>query len=101
MSKRKGKYYFRNKDSVYCYTMEKHQLDAQEEGLSQLELFRAIPEKVDGMFWCRAVEAAGEDGSCGIQCKYYEPKNGRSGMCRHKSGFHMPGEKVIIKVTPN
>lgn len=97
--RRASKYYFRTEDDERCYTLEYHLADAKDEGLTEIELFEAVPEKVDGMFWCRAVDECSEEGYCGWQCEEYEPKNGKSGMCKHKCNtFHTHGEKVVFNV---
>lgn len=94
-----SKYYFRTENDERCYTLEYHLLDAKDKGLTEIKLFEAVPEKIDGMFWCRAVNECGEEGYCGSQCAEYEPKNGKSGMCKYKcSTFHNHGKKVVFKV---
>ena len=93
----KPKFYFRDNDEC-CYAKEYHLSDAKDEGLKEVELFEAIPEKVSGMFWCRAVSESTEEGYCGKQCDEYSPKNGKSGMCRFKGYFYQKGKKVIFKV---
>lgn len=94
----KTKSYFRTEDDERCYPLDYHLTDAKDEGLTEIELFESIPIRVDGMFWCKAVDEYGEDGICGRQCEQYEPKNGKSGMCRHKGHFYEHGNKVMFKV---
>lgn len=95
----KTKYYFEALDSELCYTLDYHLDQAREQGLSRIELYEAVPEKVNGFFFCRAVNAVGEDGYCGSQCTDYEPRNGKSGMCRHRSNtMYEHGEKVTFTV---
>lgn len=94
----KVKYYFRSTESEMCYSLDYHLAEAKDKGLKEIELFEAIPEKVDGMFWCNSVNEMSEDGNCGKQCFEYKPKNGQSGMCQHKRNFWMPGEKKTFKV---
>lgn len=97
--RRTSKYYFRTEDDERCYTLDYHLANAKDEGLTEIELFEAIPEKVDGVFWCRAADECAEEGYCGKQCEEYEPKNGKSGMCRHKCNtFHTHGEKIVFRV---
>ncbi len=93
----KPKFYFRSVEDELCYTADHHMANAKDEKLTEVELFEATPEKVDGFFWCRAVDECTEDGYCGKQCEDYEPKNGKSGMCRHKGRLYTPGKKVIFK----
>ena len=77
--------YFRTSDSEICYPLKYHMEQAKIYGLSEIELFEAIPDNTPGYFFCREFGQIGEDGSCGIQCDRYSPRNGRSGMCRHRS----------------
>lgn len=97
-ARRKPVYYFRNLDDERCYTLDYHLSDAKDEGLTEMDLYEAVPEKVNGFFWCRAVDESAEEGFCGKDCEEYEPKNGRSGMCRHKGHFHTAGQKVQFKI---
>jgi hypothetical protein len=76
--------YFSSTDDECCYPLSYHMDVANEGGLTEIELFEAVPEKVDGIFFCREINEMGEDGSCGRICADYAPKNGKSGMCRHR-----------------
>ena len=100
----KPKYYFRNEDDERCYQKSVLLSDAKDEGLSEVELWEAKRQKIDGIFWCQAVDEACEtmDTKCGNDCPDYSPKNGKSGMCRFKGMFYEPtGEKEIFKVKSN
>ncbi len=98
--RRASKFYYRSEFDEMCYTLDYHLSDAKDEGLTEIELFEAIPETVGGMFWCRAVQECTEEGYCGKECEEYEPKNGKSGMCRHKSKtFYGRGQKVAFRVS--
>lgn len=93
------KYYFRTEEDEFCYTLDYHLRNAKEEGLTEIELFEAKPQYIEGFFWCRVINDSGEDGSCGKKCIDYEPKNGKSGICKHKSNtFKTQGKKVMFKV---
>jgi hypothetical protein len=95
------KYYFRNAESEHCYQLEKHLADAADEGLEEVQLHEAVPEKVAGMFYCRALEECTENnGYCGRQCTDYTPKNGKTGMCIHKQNhFYIPDKIITFKVS--
>lgn len=93
------KFYFRTENDECCYTLEYHLIDAKDEGLTEIELFEAEKETVEGMFYCREADAQTEEGFCGKQCEGYDPRNGKSGMCKHKQNhFYTPGKKVSFKV---
>lgn len=94
----KNKFYFLNQDSENCFSKEYFLNYAKENNLQELTLFEAVKEKVQGFFYCKELESAGEEGSCGKICEGYAPKNGKSGMCKHKTNFHTPGKKIIIKM---
>ncbi len=96
--RRKAKYYFRGDDDELCYPLERHVENAKEDGIEELELWEAEPERFESIFWCKAVLAVTEEGHCGKECEDYTPKNGRSGMCIHKGNFYTHGEKVKIKI---
>lgn len=69
---------------------------------AEIELYEAVPGKESGFFWCRDVGLPGEDGDCGKLCDGYAPKNGKTGMCRHRSNkFYLIGKKVVIKINQN
>lgn len=87
------KFYFATPDSEICQTAK----DLIEEGFT--EAYEAIPTKFPGFAWCRAVDAVIDESEfpCGRECPEYEPKNGRSGMCRHKSNkLYELGELVKL-----
>lgn len=92
------KFYFRTLDDEVCYHLENHMDDAKDEGLAYIELYQAQRENVNGMFYCTAVNECTEEGMCGKICDDYSPKNGKSGICRHKAKFYTAGKKVRLKV---
>jgi len=95
----KTKIYFKEIDSEMCYSLEYHIQEARIEGIKQIELFEAIPDNIKGMFWCREYSEVTETGYCGKQCPSYNPRNGKSGMCRFRSNtLYSHGEKVTIKI---
>jgi hypothetical protein len=95
---KKNQLYFRREDDECCYGL-KYQLErARDEGLSEVTLFTAEKEKIEGVFYCHAVGECGEEGTCGKQCDDYAPKNGKSGMCKHKGMTYAPAEEVTFKI---
>ena len=96
----KRKLYFRNEDSENCHPVDYFQSDMRDEGITEMIVYEAIPDKSKEYFWCGAVDEAyiqGE-GSCGRDCDTYSPCNGKSGKCKFKSYCYMPTEKVVIKL---
>jgi hypothetical protein len=95
----KTKLYFKEIDSEMCYSLEHHIEEARIEGRKQIELFEAVTEKIEQTFWCKELLSLGWQGDCGKQCKKYNPRNGKSGMCKHRSNtLYSHGEKVTIKI---
>ena len=81
-----------------CYKLEYHIKTAKDNGFNVVELFEAVPDSVPGFFFCQAALECSEEGACGKSCLDYAPKNGKSGMCRHKKGFYSPGKLLKFDV---
>jgi hypothetical protein len=95
----KEQFYFSNKDSEVCYTRRKFDFYMEERGLSEIEVYKAEKYKSTDVFWCQVECFCGDDSqdTCGKQCSSYEPRNGKSGCCRHYSKYlYEKGEKVIL-----
>lgn len=91
------KLYFSSTNDEMCYPLEYHIEEARENGQSEIILYNAEPEKVDGMFYCKAMGVAMEEiGYCGISCEDYTPRNGKFGICKHKGKFFNKGETTIL-----
>ncbi len=100
----KTQYYFGSKDDEICYDIEHFQANMVVDKVDTIEVFKAIPERISGVFWCKVFQEWGErnDYTCGKHCKEYDPRNGRSGCCKHYSNIsYEAGEKVILKYTGN
>jgi hypothetical protein len=98
----KVQYYFESENSELCYSKKYFQNLMEYEGWTEIEVIKAIPEEVYPYFWCEHYGTYGERGidfSCGISCKHYTPRNGKSGCCKHYSKkFYSHGEKIILKL---
>lgn len=92
------KLYFATLDSEMCHTLDYHLDDAKENGLSEIELYEAIPDNDKEYFFCRAVGECAVKGDCGKHCEEYDPRNGKFGICRYKGKCYTPGNKLIFKV---
>lgn len=84
MSNKKEPLYFGANEEL-CYPLEYHLSEAAAEGCDRVVLYPAVPTTVQGMYWCRHYENIMTDGDCGRHCGSYQPRNGVSGMCRHRS----------------
>ena len=99
MSKRK--LYFRTEDSENCHDKEYFQSEMRDDGVTEMVVFEAIPDKSKDYFWCGAVDAVylNSDGdSCGKDCDSYIPCNGKSGKCKFKTHCYTHGEKITLKL---
>jgi hypothetical protein len=98
---KKEKLYFLNEDEELCFTEEHFQNIMEQEGLNEIEVFRAYPSKEKGVFWCNEHSFCSDDSSecCGkTNCDEYEPCNGKNGRCKfHSLQLYTWGEKVILK----
>ena len=71
-----------------CYRLSSHIENIIDSGIDELKLNLAERETNSDYFYCRFFGRVGEksDGGCGKMCKGYEPRNGKSGICKH-SGY--------------
>jgi hypothetical protein len=74
----------------------------KDEGLSEIEVYKAEPEKQSHIFWCEENSFCGCDTSetCGkLNCDQYHPRNGKNGRCKfHSATLYAHGEKIILKI---
>lgn len=95
----KTKLYFESEDHEICCTKEYFQQHMKDEGLTEMEVFEAIPDSIPNIFYCKELMFCGDtsEDSCGFQCKDYKPRNGKSGCCKHYTKkLYEHGEKVTI-----
>ena len=95
----KDKLYFSGKNDGICHTLDyfKELLDFN--NLIEIKLFEAEKEKIVGFFWCDEYNSVGDksEGGCGKCCDKYQPKNNKSGCCKHYStNFYKPSNKILI-----
>ncbi len=98
------KLFFENIDDEQCHPEEYFRFQMELEGIDELPLHKATKTKVSGYFWCRRYEIVGEkgQGTCGRDCPNYNPRNGKSGICKHYSlEFYEPTEEIITLKTPS
>lgn len=60
-------------------------------------LYEAIPSDIEDFFFCRDTAEVSEIGSCGRFCEGYAPRNGKSGICKHKGRLYTAGKAVHFK----
>lgn len=93
------KLYFSNYEDT-CTTIKVHKEYMQENGIKEMEVFEAKAEHGTGYFWCSEFQAIGELGQgCGKFCINYQPRNGRTGICRHyRLPYEQTDKKKIIRI---
>ena len=80
------KLYYENELSEYCFEESYFQQLMKEKSLKEIEVYEAIPEKIEGLFYCKEFQEFGETGEgCGKTCDKYTPRNGKSGCCKYFS----------------
>lgn len=96
---KKEKMYFENEDCERCYPLSYHIENAKQEGLKQIELFEAIPNKdlCKEYVWCREFETSMEKYECNKTCHYYlQPGKGR--ICQNRGKLMDFGDLVLFDV---
>jgi len=99
----KIQYYFEDENSEICYTKKHFEIKMYEEDITEIEVFKAIPDKIKGIFWCKHYGFCGQtsESFCGKQCDNYAPRNGKSGCCkRYTTRIYLWGEKITLKLKP-
>lgn len=90
--------YFRYEDSEECYQLKFHLAEAKEEGLTEVELIEAIPDKDNKEYcWCNYDGSATEKRDCNSKnCDCYTKTSGR--FCDYRGRLFTHGESKKFKV---
>jgi hypothetical protein len=97
----KIQYYFEDENSEMCFTKGYFEVKMLRDGVTEMEVFKAIPDKEKGIFWCKHENSCGDstEGTCGKNCEFYVPRNGKSGCCKDYTNIiYIWGEKVTLKL---
>lgn len=96
------KYYFLYENDEVCNDIDYVKNYMKKHGIKEIEIFKAKPYRVEGKaFYCVKYGLCGDDTfeHCGNECSFYEPRNGKSGVCiYHRHWFYEPGEKIKINL---
>ena len=95
----KNRCFFRN-DDADCYKLEAQYDHMREHGIEEMDIYLAEREINAPYFFCREFGEVGEkgQGTCGRHCEAYQPRNGRSGVCKHYGYVYQQTEvKFTIK----
>lgn len=99
MTRRKKLYIYDEFDEL-CIDMDSVKERMADDGIAEKTVSEAIVDHDTSYFWClesQDVCMSGE-GTCGKDCKEYEPRNKRFGVCKWLRRCRMPGEDVIVKI---
>jgi hypothetical protein len=94
----KNKLYFLTKEGGFCQNIESIYDEMRIQKLNELQVYEAVRTYSNDLFYCKHFGEVGEKGLCGKQCPYYEPRNGKSGCCKHVGNMYKVGELVTIKL---
>ena len=93
-----SKLYFLKEDDELCHPKEYYEDAMREHGWTEIKVMEAVSVRNTGFFWCREFGDIFECGTCGKDCKSYDPRNGKSGACKD---FRLPmaaGKDVTLKL---
>ncbi|MDO6737104.1 hypothetical protein [Wenyingzhuangia sp. 2_MG-2023] len=99
MKKITEKLYFRSIDHNVCYPLSHFIEEAKEEGLTEITLVQAIPDKdTKNIFWCSEHLETVEKSDCvKSYCDSYFSKSGR-GPCSSRGKLYLHGEEETFKI---
>jgi hypothetical protein len=98
---KKQKLYFSDFDEEMSYTLDNIIEEMKERELTECKVFEAIRELKTHYFFCKAVQECCDkidDNPCGKNCNDYEPRNGKSGCCKHRGFCYIPGNEFKITI---
>lgn len=84
-----------------CQPIYAHEQDMIDEGIEELEVFKAKREINSPFFYCKSYGEVGEkNGSCNSRdCKQYQPRNKKGGICTHTGSlYEQTNESLILKL---
>jgi hypothetical protein len=92
------KYYF-NSFNILALSKKDTISQMVKNGVTEMIIYEAEKSKGENdLFWCRQYFGCGEKGNCGKLCKHYEPRNKKSGCCKHYGNLYEEGRPYILNV---
>ena len=90
-------FFYKDRKNGNCYKLKKF-LD---ESLEYGSTFSIVGAKImfgESFFYCDEIGEAGlkDEFSCGLSCIDYEPRNGKSGRCKHNKNCYEPNDNICI-----
>lgn len=99
---KKEKLYFSSIIEDMAYTKEYLIDEMKERKLTAIEVNLAERELGTDYYFCKAVGEIGMKGKdyepCGKECEMYEPRNEKSGCCKHRGFCYIPGKEFILTI---
>ena len=86
--------------SDYVLTMaDVHDLMGEND-IESIQVHEAVPMSMKSFFHCGWVDepTENEGDTCGRICDGYTPRNGKSGICKHKRRTYREGKKVFVEL---
>jgi hypothetical protein len=93
------KRYFEDAHDEICFNLD-YFTDGMKEGESKV-VYECVPEKISGYAWCSHFGEVLDinEKTCGKSCKFYEPRNGKSGCCKdYTTTFYGVGDAVVLSI---
>ncbi len=99
--------YFYPYDADECLPMDIQKDIMKSDGVTTRTMYKAKAIPTHVVAYCKEFdEVIAKDhpfilfDGCGKSCDGYEPRNGKSGRCKHHSHCYEPGEEVVITIAP-
>lgn len=89
--------FFSKDDDEYCYKLKWHIDYMLKNEISELDLYLARRETDVPYFFCKHFYQVGDkiEGGCGKMCEGYQPRNGKSGACRHYGNTYEKTDRLF------
>ena len=98
--KAKKLYFCHQIDEELCCTLEHFLEEMKERNLTEIKVARARRQTKSPYYFCKAIGECGikppEGEPCGSNCCDYQPRNGKSGCCKHYGYVYEPDDNESI-----
>lgn len=109
MKKPKMFFDINDSDGEFCHSLEYFKERISEGEAEFYKLVEAVPDMGQEYFFCSEFQAVGlkENSDCGKSCVSYEPRNKKSGRCKHSKHCYTEGKrqfmyygKTLVEIKP-
>lgn len=91
----KEKFYIDELDDTFVGTLEQLKQRAIVREQTSFKAYEAVKCTDYDLFFCIHFQEVCEKGHCGKECKFYKPRNGKSGCCIHVGQLYEPTSKFV------